>query len=61
MLIITLISSHAPPPQACLWVDNVHMSAGMIKFAAGIPKESIIDVEGIVVVPEVALFITLYL
>ncbi len=38
--------------QAVLFVDNTTVSKGMVKYAAGIPKESIVDVEAKVVCPE---------
>lgn len=37
--------------QAVLFVDDVTVSKGMVKYAAAIPKESIVDVGGIVVRP----------
>ncbi len=35
-----------------LFVDDVTVSKGMVKYASGIPKESIVDVEGVVSVAE---------
>lgn len=38
--------------QAVLFVDDVSVSKGMVKYAAAIPRESIVDVEGEVTLPE---------
>lgn len=38
--------------QAILFVDDVTVSKGMVKYAAGIPRESILDLEAKVVCPE---------
>ena len=35
-----------------LFANDTTVSKGMVKYACGIPKESIVDVEGIVTVPE---------
>jgi hypothetical protein len=37
--------------QAVMFADDVKVSKGMVKYACGIPKESIVDVEGIVALP----------
>jgi aspartyl-tRNA synthetase len=34
-----------------MFADDVSVSKGMVKYACGIPKESIVDVEGLVAVP----------
>eukprot|EP00271_Cylindrocystis_brebissonii_P014445 TRINITY_DN3579_c0_g1_i13.p1 TRINITY_DN3579_c0_g1~~TRINITY_DN3579_c0_g1_i13.p1 ORF type:complete len:600 (+),score=130.84 TRINITY_DN3579_c0_g1_i13:2-1801(+) len=36
----------------CVMSVGEHVSKGMVKFATGLSKESIVDVEGVVVVPE---------
>lgn len=38
--------------QAILFVDDNTVSKGMVKYAAGIPRESILDVEARVVCPD---------
>lgn len=38
--------------QAVLFVDDVSVSKGMVKYAAAIPRESIVDLEGEVTLPE---------
>lgn len=38
--------------QAILFVDDKTVSKGMVKYAAGIPRESILDVEARVVCPD---------
>ncbi|EFJ52967.1 hypothetical protein VOLCADRAFT_72624 [Volvox carteri f. nagariensis] len=38
--------------QAVLFADDVTVSKGMVKYATQIPKESIVDLEGVVKVPE---------
>ena len=38
--------------QAVMFADDTTVSRPMVKYAAGIPKESIVDVEGVVVAPE---------
>jgi len=40
--------------QCVLFADDQTVSKGMVKFASNIPKESIVDVEGLVVAPEQA-------
>ena len=37
--------------QAALFVDDVAVSRGMVRYASAVPKESIVDVEGTLVVP----------
>ncbi len=39
-------------PQAVLFVDDVNVSKGLVKYAAAIPRESIVDVEGVIDSPE---------
>ncbi|KAI3429721.1 hypothetical protein D9Q98_010037 [Chlorella vulgaris] len=38
--------------QAVLFVDDVTVSKGMVKYASAIPRESIVDLEGRVVLPQ---------
>ncbi|GAB4822582.1 hypothetical protein N2152v2_009628 [Parachlorella kessleri] len=38
--------------QAVLFVDDVNVSKGLVKYAAAIPRESIVDVEGVIDSPE---------
>lgn len=38
--------------QAVMFADDVKVSKGMVKYACGIPKESIVDVGGILTCPE---------
>ncbi|GBF94596.1 aspartyl-tRNA synthetase [Raphidocelis subcapitata] len=38
--------------QAVLFADDTTVSRGMVKYACGIPKESIVDVEGVVALPQ---------
>lgn len=38
--------------QATLFVDDVNVSKGMVKYASAIPRESIVDVEGRVTTPQ---------
>lgn len=40
--------------QCTLFVDDKTVSKGMIKYVEGVPKESIVDVEGVVAKPEAA-------
>lgn len=40
--------------QVVLFVDDVHVSKGMVKWVSTLPRESVVDVKGIVVKPEVA-------
>ena len=40
-----------PPQKAVLFANDTTVSRGMVKYACGIPKESIVDVEGVVAVP----------
>jgi hypothetical protein len=35
-----------------LFADDTTVSRGMVKYACGIPKESIVDVEGVVALPQ---------
>lgn len=37
--------------QAVMFADEEKVSKGMVKYACGIPKESIVDVGGVVVLP----------
>lgn len=37
--------------QAVMFANDTTVSRGMVKYACGIPKESIVDVEGVVVIP----------
>eukprot|EP00775_Hariotina_reticulata_P013281 gene13281-13412_t len=46
-----MIRQRTATVQAVMFADDVKVSKGMIKYACGIPKESIVDVEGIVAVP----------
>jgi hypothetical protein len=39
-------------PQAVLFADEVTVSKGMVKYATQITKESIVDVEGLVTLPD---------
>ncbi|GFR50951.1 hypothetical protein Agub_g13271 [Astrephomene gubernaculifera] len=41
--------------QAILFADDTTVSKGMVKYATQVPKESIVDVEGVVKVPEKAI------
>mmetsp|Transcript_16109 Transcript_16109/g.40393 ORF Transcript_16109/g.40393 Transcript_16109/m.40393 type:complete len:549 (-) Transcript_16109:228-1874(-) len=41
--------------QCAMFVDDVTVSKGMVKYTSGIPRESIVDVEGSVAVPEAAI------
>ena len=47
-----LLLRNAPFNQAVMFADDVTVSKTMVKYACGIPKESIVDVEAIVAVPE---------
>lgn len=38
--------------QAVMFANDTTVSRGMVKYACGIPKESIVDVEGVVAVPQ---------
>ena len=38
--------------QAALFVDDVNVSKGMVKYASAIPRESIVDVEATLVLPQ---------
>lgn len=38
--------------QAVLFVDDVYVSKGMVKYVTAIPRESIVDVEGVLDAPE---------
>ncbi|PSC74260.1 aspartate-tRNA cytoplasmic [Micractinium conductrix] len=38
--------------QAVLFVDDVNVSKGMVKYASALPRESIVDVEGTLAAPE---------
>lgn len=38
--------------QCTMFVDETTVSKGMVKYTSGIPRESIVDVEGIVQIPE---------
>lgn len=41
--------------QVVFWADDVNCSKGMIKYVTGIPRESVVDVEGVIKVPEQAI------
>ena len=39
--------------QVTMFVDDVHVSKGMVKWASALAKESVVDIKGLVVKPEV--------
>lgn len=44
------------PPQVVLFADDKTVSKGMVKYATQVPKESIVDVEGVVTLPQASAF-----
>lgn len=38
--------------QAVMFANDETVSRGMVKYACGIPKESIVDIEGVVACPQ---------
>ena len=47
-----VLRSESFTAQALLFVDDVNVSKGMVKYASGIPKESMVDVQGFVRAPD---------
>ncbi|WIA17369.1 hypothetical protein OEZ85_014230 [Tetradesmus obliquus] len=47
-----MIRQRTATVQAVMFADDVKVSKGMVKYACGIPKESIVDVGGILTCPE---------
>ena len=46
-----MIRQRTATVQAVMFADDVSVSKTMVKYACGIPKESIVDVEGVLAVP----------
>lgn len=49
---LLLLRANTPGWQVVLFADDVSVTKGMVKYASQIPKESIVDVEGLVTCPE---------